>query len=369
MARIFKLPKIPEVSTLPPVVKKMSVRNLLLKAGQDHAPNSYLSKYGSQHAILRSDQRNRILVYCGAFNPPHVGHYDCLVDSLTHVVGDTAISGFVTAIVAPLDDFSVRLKEEKRRSGAKPGMCFDDPVFLSCKERVDLFSEHVYHPKTGLDPYLRSKVQVWAPGKLRGIGEFAGPLAAAAAAEGFELEFIVLRSPEYLHHDPNKRRNPHDFHPLCNMVLYSQAAGRDNPDIWRNDGGPRDFELPWSPWLAISRNENRGGGVCRTVWCTRSGKQEQRLLHTRNIVRADAKFSSTQIRKILSESQGDSDETCQDTIRKLRAAGAVSPEWLVRLVVHKEFVDARWALERVLDEINIVSTPESKVLEQVSSQS
>lgn len=314
-----------------PHVKTMYVRDLLLKTGRNLGPNSYLSEVGwrgAQEASFRSDQRNRILVYAGAFNPPHIGHMACLADGLQHIAQETGPGGIVAAIVAPLDDVALQEKEEKRRLADPAAYPTKTPILLSSKERADLFSEYLCSPACGLDANLRSKVQVWAPGRHSGVGEFPGPLAAAAAEEGFYVDFVILRSPEYLYHNA-KRRNPEDFHPQCSMVLFSEAAGRNNPGVRLPDGSLRQFGSPWSAWEVLVWDEDLGDGVRRTVWSTRSAGSEQRMLSTRNASQAERGFSSTEIREMLYQSDSDGHE---GLVPRLRAAGAVSVEALVGLL-------------------------------------
>jgi hypothetical protein len=55
---------------------KHYLRRLNLKYSHETVPPSILEKIAV--LPLRKDKPNRILLYCGAFNPPHVGNLEFL---------------------------------------------------------------------------------------------------------------------------------------------------------------------------------------------------------------------------------------------------------------------------------------------------
>lgn len=249
---------------------------------------------------LRTDQKNSVIIYCGAFNPPHTGHVACLVDALQHVAKDPDLSDFVACIVAPLDDEFLLQKEERKIANEPSASINTTPITLSGKDRADLLSSYIHSAASGLDAQLRSKVHVWAPAQAKTVTDVPPLLAAEAKNKGFDMDFILLRSPEYLYYgDKGAARDPRVIHPQCSMVIFANVGGRDKDAIWQADGSLRSLEKPWTKWEAIAMNEDLGDGVSRTVWSTKSPNAEQRLLDTRNTLKPEPEFSSTQIRRLL----------------------------------------------------------------------
>ncbi|KAL1874553.1 hypothetical protein Daus18300_003572 [Diaporthe australafricana] len=64
---------------------------------------------------------------------------------------------------------------------------------LSGKDRADL-SSYIHSAASGLDAQLRSKIQVWAPARVKTVTDIPRLLAAEAKNKGFDMDFILLRS-------------------------------------------------------------------------------------------------------------------------------------------------------------------------------
>lgn len=276
---------------------------------------------------LRAGQSNRVLIYCGAFNLPHTGHVACLVDCLQHVAKDPDLADLVACIVVPLDDEYLLQKEESQKASEPSASATITPLTLSGKDRADLLSSYIHSAASGLDAHLRSKVQVWVPARAKTVTDIPRLLAAGGKNKGFDMDFILLRSCEYLYYgDKGATREPQVIHPQCSMVIFTNTGGRNNDAIWQADGSLRPLGEPWTKWEALFTNEHLGEGVRRTVWSTRSSTSEQRMLDTRNTLKSEPCFSSSQIRRLLYASDFKDRETLG---RDLHEAGAIHPGELI----------------------------------------
>ncbi|KAG6358531.1 hypothetical protein INS49_012048 [Diaporthe citri] len=200
---------------------------------------------------------------------------------------------------------------------------------LTGKDRADLTS-YIQSAASGLDAQLRSKVQVWAPARAKTLTDIPQLLGAEAKNKGFDMDFILLRSCEYLYYgDKGATRDPPVIHPKCSMVIFTNVGGRIKDTIWQLDGSLRPLEEPWIKWEALVVNEDLGEGVSRTVWSTKPPTSEQRLLDTRNTLKSELGFSSTQIRWLLYASDFKDRETLE---KDLHEAGPIlAGELILRL--------------------------------------
>lgn len=290
-----------------------------------HGGPSYLSTQKVLDAppgpSLRAGQRNRIVIYCGAFNPPHTGHVACLVDCLQHMAKDPDLADFVACVVVPLDDEYLLQKEESQRASEPSASATTTPMILSGKDRADLLSSYIHSAASGLDAQLRSKVHVWAPARAKTVTDIPRLLAAKGKNKGFDMDFILLRSCEYLYYgDKGATREPRVIHPQCSMVIFTNTGGRNNDAIWQADGSLRPLGEPWTKWEALVTNEDLGEGVRRTVWSSKFSTSEQRMLDTRNTLKSEPCFSSSKIRKLLYVSDFKDRETLE---KDLHQAGAI----------------------------------------------
>lgn len=315
----------------------MSVDMFLHEVARVQIPDGGQSYLSTQKVLsvppgpsLRAGKKNRVVIYCGAFNPPHTGHVACLVDALQHVAKDPDLGDFVACIIVPLDDEYLLLKEENKIANEPSASKTTTPMTLSGKDRADLLSSYIHSAASGLDAQLRSKVQVWAPARAKTVTDIPQLLAAEARNKGFDMDFILLRSCEYLYYgDKGATRNPRVIHPQCSMVIFTNVGGRNNDGIWQADGSLRPLEEPWTKWEALVVNEDLGEGVSRTVWSTKSPTSEQRMIDTRNTLKSEPSFSSSQIRRLLYAS----DFKDRGTLEKdLREAGAIHAGKLILML-------------------------------------
>lgn len=315
----------------------MSVDIFLREVGRVQIPHGGLSYLSAQKVLsappgpsLRAGQTNRIIIYCGAFNPPHTGHVACLVDCLQHVAKDPDLSDFVACIVVPLDEEYLLQKEEQKIANEPSISTTTTPMTLSGKYRADLLSSYIHSAESGLDAQLRSKVQVWAPARAKTLTDIPRLLADEARNQGFDMDFILLRSCEYLYHgDKGATRYPRAIHPQCSMVIFTNIGGRNKETIWQEDGSLWPLEDPWTKWEALVVNEDLGEGISRTVWSSKSPTSEQRVLDTRNTLKSEPGFSSTRIRRILYESDFKDRETLE---KDLQEAGAIHARQLILML-------------------------------------
>lgn len=306
----------------------MSVNMFLHDVARVQIPGGGPSYLSTQNVLgappgppLRAGQKNGVVIYCGAFNPPHTGHVACLKDALQHMAKDPDLGDFVTCIVVPLDDEFLLQKEEAQRAKEPSASTTTTLLTLGGKDRADLLSSYIHSAASGLDVQLRSKVQVWAPSRAKTITDIPKMLAAEAKNKGFDMDFILLRSCEYLYYgDKGATREPRVIHPQCSMVIFTNVGGRNNDVIWQADGSLRPLGASWTKWEALVVDEDLGDGVSRTVWSTRSSTSEQRMLDTRNTLKSEPAFNSSRIRRLLYASDFKDRETLE---RDLHEAGAI----------------------------------------------
>lgn len=281
--------------------------------------------------LLRASQNNRVIIYCGAFNPPHTGHVACLVDALQHAANDPDLGDFVACIVVPLDDEYLLQKERNKIANHPSAYTTTIPMTLSGKDRADLILSYLHSAASGLDAQILSKVQVWAPARAKSLTDIPQLLAAEAGYKGFYMDFIMLRSCEYLYYgEKGATRYPRVIHPQCSMVIFTSVGGRNKGEIWQADRSLWPLEQPWTKWEALVTDEDLGQGVIRTVWSTKSpASEEQRVLDTRNTLKPEPEFSSTQIRRLLYASDFEDLEKLQ---RDLHEAGAIHAETLIDML-------------------------------------
>lgn len=142
-----------------------TIRNNIFDHGITHNPPRLLK-----------GQKNRILLYPGAFNPPHHGHMELLTNSFTFSQDINVIA----AIIIPLDDAYVQQKSTL----AGDGLAF------TLAERCRLWRGHVPHDWFWV--YDRGEKE-WE--------SFRRELEACITGDGFELEFMVVLGPDYIGND------------------------------------------------------------------------------------------------------------------------------------------------------------------------
>lgn len=126
--------------------------------------------YGLAHIspYLKRDQINRILVYPGSFNPPHVGHQA----SLSYAFNNSGCGlNLIAAIILPLDDNSLIMKVGTRKGA----------VVLTKEQRVGL-----WRGQSGLEPGPSFWIFDRSTDKWNSLQK---RLAEAVSADGFKIDF------------------------------------------------------------------------------------------------------------------------------------------------------------------------------------
>ncbi|KAF2118791.1 hypothetical protein BDV96DRAFT_629407 [Lophiotrema nucula] len=125
-------------------------------------------------ALVRG-RKNRIILYAGHFNPPHIGHKLLLA----HTMFRNPLDGVIAAIVIPMDDDIVREKLEEAGKNTS--------IILSKDDRIRLFRDAL------LDPWC------WFfPGGLEHQSTFFDQLRRAAKYDGFELDYVIICGPDWV---------------------------------------------------------------------------------------------------------------------------------------------------------------------------
>ncbi|EXJ86726.1 hypothetical protein A1O3_03679 [Capronia epimyces CBS 606.96] len=166
---------------------------------------------------LESDRTNRILLYPGSFNPPHVGHW-ALLD---HALASSQDINIIAAIILPLDDDRVIEKCE----------ALGQSLAFSKEQRVQIWRGYGPHDK------------YWAYGGSEGEWpSFRHRLNEDCARDGFEVKFIVLAGPDQVSQD-DVSWNPRD----CEEILVSDVSR--SADFTTSEGTLEQFEEcdPWEP--------------------------------------------------------------------------------------------------------------------------
>lgn len=267
--------------------------------------------------FLRSDETNHILMYTGAFNPPHEGHMDILADGFYNSGPGLNI---VSTFVFPIPDDGLQAKEDARKkTGPTPRQ-----VMLPLKQRAELITAHLRETEALRE--LACKTKVWSFPELDPIPGYMRRVIELAAADGFDVEFVSLKGSDHMWYD---RPIKHPAIILCNKIMFS-AIRRPNKESWVGDR-PRLLRGDWSPWSQIS-NETGDDGVTRSVWeCTLNdpvGSAVRLLTDDDNAQGPET--SSTRIRKIILESAPGVDVNA--LVHKLRDACVLSPETLVEFL-------------------------------------
>lgn len=129
---------------------------------------------GSTHhsPILKAGCINRILLYPGSFNPPHLGHFELLRHGFWRSGRDMNL---VAAIVVPLDDNSLRFKFRRT----------EDATLFTQADRIRLWNGCV--PSDWYWTYDRSMTE-WFDFKER--------LTAVISQDGFNITWTALTGPD-----------------------------------------------------------------------------------------------------------------------------------------------------------------------------
>lgn len=267
--------------------------------------------------FLRSDQTNHILLYTGAFNPPHEGHMDILADGFYNSGPGLNI---ISTFVVPIHDHGLQAKEDARKNTAPAPR----QVMLTLKQRAELITAHLRETEALRE--LAFKTKVWSFPELDPIPGYMRRVMELATADGFDVEFVSLKGSDHMWCDRPIR---HPALILCNKIIFF-AIRRPDEDS-RVEGRPRPLMGGWSPWSQIF-NETGADGVTRSVWeCTLKDPAGSavRLLTDDDNTQGPG-TSSTRIRQIILDSAPGED--VEVLVQRLRDACVLSPETLVEFL-------------------------------------
>ena len=164
---------------------------------EGYFPQGRIFDYGIAHQApaIERGQTSRILVYPGAFNPPHNGHSALLHQALTKSGRDANI---IAAIILPIDD-----ERLKSKLGEQQGT-----LLLTKRQRATLWNGN-YGPSSWIFDYSESLWQT-----------FQEQLIKITASDGFDLEFVCLCGPDYV----TVRRNPEERRWYCQNFVVSDVG-------------------------------------------------------------------------------------------------------------------------------------------------
>jgi hypothetical protein len=146
------------------------------KAGVD----SEASKCKVPH--LKKDKLNRVIIYIGAFNPPHIGH----LAVLCHAFQSSPDLNIVAALVYSMDVGRIKIKN----------YCSNRKLVLSEEQRSQFWERDVRFP-----------TWAFAPRKYTSVS-FETEIASAAMKDGYEISYIRVHGPDNWDiNEPRRRMN------------------------------------------------------------------------------------------------------------------------------------------------------------------
>lgn len=125
---------------------------------------------------LRRNRPNRIIVFAGCFNPPHLGHLELLVHIYLRADSET-----IAAMMMPISD----VLQEKNGDELR-GEAFQ---MTKC-ERMELLE----------DPVLRRFCWMYR-GRSRDVEDFQREVVRCAAEDGYQIEFVSLVGSDHISDD------------------------------------------------------------------------------------------------------------------------------------------------------------------------
>ena len=143
--------------------------------------------------LLSKDRVNRVLVYPGSFNPPHVGH----LGVLRHAFESSPDLNIVAAIVFTADVWNI--EEKNYRSGR----C----LVLSSDQRLELWKRDARFPAWAFAPNYESSARL------------KEKIANAAMKDGYEILYVGLGGPDTWDGCPRQHA-----YASCAEYLISDAA-------------------------------------------------------------------------------------------------------------------------------------------------
>ncbi|KAI4097945.1 MAG: hypothetical protein L6R37_006764 [Teloschistes peruensis] len=207
----------------------MAALELYMKKVYDHQPKhprqipeSRFFPDSCEAPKLVKGKINRIILYNGAFNPPHQGHLSLLRHIFYHGVHDLNV---VAAFVQTLAD-NYSLKKGRAAGGS---FAFDRDT------RCMLWKQHLHFPDWA-----------WVHESDERFSGFLARLKEVTSADDFEVDYLPLKGPwEYEHISP---WHPVDFHYGATMLIISDASRA--ADYQRSSGRIRNF-TGYNKWKVL----------------------------------------------------------------------------------------------------------------------
>ena len=243
----------------------------------------------SDSGILSREEENVILIYPGAFNPPHLGHFGVLKSGFIEGVGDLRISAAIVVILA-----NTYIRYKNQQAG--------ETFVVTQQDRAELWRSHPGH-----------KTQTWIYAAEDDFWDgFANRLVMEARRDGFHIRFAQLMGTDHL--EPDKPL------PTPSSLLAAQIvtdAARKSEMFCKER---RDQLRGYSPWQLLQERGEEGNIWCCHPISTRSFHVYLVLSHHET-----GHFSSTRLRKALSEKEG------EPLVKELRTM-TLSPWALVSMI-------------------------------------
>jgi hypothetical protein len=148
--------------------------------------------------LLSKDKVNRVMVYYGAFNPPHVGH----LAVLCHAFQSSSDLNIVAGLVYPTGVDHTRRKN--RHSSRR--------LVLSEEQRSELWERDVRFPAWAFAPREKYNTST----------DFETQIASAAKQDGYEILYIRVMGPDNWNFDSPCRY----MHSDCSEYLITDVARR-----------------------------------------------------------------------------------------------------------------------------------------------
>lgn len=165
-------------------------------------------------AHLQQGQINRILVYCGSFNPPHLGHLELLRYGFLRSGKDLNL---IAAMIVPMGHNHIA----RKCKGSHPGLIF------SKEERRLLWKEHPDFP-----PWAWLFDRGWEE-----LVRFQAELKVMTERDGYKIRFVMLCGPDCRPRSDwnGKGTSGFDYNEIivCDVAREGQISFEDGIDAYK----------------------------------------------------------------------------------------------------------------------------------------